>query len=129
MKIAKVFYHKEFSANESKKAYLKACKWVANNVVNKESDIGETFWKIYKTFEDKDKTTFRLDLYCMLDAKDEKYRFCKACKEHHSSFYSNNVYNCNECKMITYVDRIEARLDIKEQYRKERMEFLLNKKF
>lgn len=121
------FFEKEFTATESKKAYLKACKWVAVNVINKVTDIGETTWNITKVYEDEDKTTFKLTLYCTLGLEDEHKKFCENCKQMHSLFYVNEEYNCSRCNMITFYKRSKDRLEIKVGYRKERIGFLLEK--
>lgn len=127
MKIAEKFFSKEFTAVKSKDAYLKACKWVANNVVNKITDIGETFWKIEKIVEEDTKTTFRLELYCLLDTKEEVDKFCANCKSMHKAFFINENYNCNRCNMKAYVDRMRIKLDVKKEYRIERLNYLLKK--
>lgn len=128
MIIAGQFYTKEFTAVKSKDAYLKACKWVANNVVNKVTDIGETFWKIEKVVDESKKTTFKLELYYTLEVSDEIEKFCKNCKEMHKLFYINEHYNCDRCNMKTFVARIKIKMEIKEQYRKERLKYLLKDK-
>ena len=127
MKAATIFFSKEFSASESKDAYLKACRWVANNVVSKTTDIGETFWKIEKVLSTESKTTFKLELYCTIDMKEETKKFCERCKSFHKSFFINENYNCSRCYMMASSEGTKTKLKNKKQYRKERMNYILEK--
>lgn len=126
MKIAIKFFEKEFKSEESKNAYLKACKWVAKNIISK-VEIGETFWNINKV-ENASLPTFKLELYCMLDESEFRQGFCDKCQQFHKAFYINQFYNCNRCNMKTYTEYAESKLIIKKTYRKERLDYILNKK-
>jgi hypothetical protein len=127
MMVTEKFFTKEFTAVTSKDAYLKACRWVANNVVSKITDIGETLWKIEKVVETDEKVIYKLELYCTLETKEEVVKFCENCKSMHKLFYINEEYNCNRCNMKAFVERTKTKLEVKEQYRKERLNYLLNK--
>ena len=125
MNIAIKFYERNFEAENSKNAYLKACKWAATNVVNK-VEIGDTFWRIMKV-KDANLPTFKIELFCLLDEKASREEFCEKCKEFHRSFFINQFYNCNSCNMRSYTECLKSRLKIKKQYRKERIRYILEK--
>lgn len=111
---------KEFSDEDSKEAYLKACKWVATNIISKVEAGSDTFWNITKK-KDTRLPTFVLDVHTMIDSVDHEKSFCGSCKEFHNSFFINEEYNCNSCKFMAFTKQIEQRLVIKKQYRKEKM--------
>lgn len=120
LKISVLLVKKEFSSEISKDAYLKACGWVAKNIVSKEVEDGDTFWKITKK-KDANLPTFVLEVHAMIDSDEHKESFCGACKEFHNSFFINEAYNCNSCKFLAFHSQVEQRLAIKKQYRKEKM--------
>lgn len=123
MKVAVKFYEQQFSDKASKKAYLNACKWIAVNVINK-VEVGETTYTITKI--NADLPTFKLELYGLLDSNNIDSQFCEACKQFHRSFFVNQEYNCNVCKMKAYLDTIKQKVSIKRSYRKERLGYLIN---
>lgn len=125
MKIAIKFFEKVFKGEDSKDVYLKACKWIAKNVIST-VEIGETFWRIEKE-RDTDLPTFKLELYAMLDANETGEKFCIKCKEFHRSFFINQDFNCSRCNMKTYKNELEDKLSIKKQWRKERLKYILEK--
>lgn len=110
---------------DSKKTYLNVCKWVAKNIVSK-VEIGETFWKIEKVSK-SNLPAFRLELYAVLSEKEIQEKFCDKCRSFHSSFYINAQVNCSVCQMQNYIGGIAQKLEIKKNYRKEKLKFLLNK--
>ncbi|MCX7924150.1 MAG: hypothetical protein N3B21_19400 [Clostridia bacterium] len=121
MKLSVKFHQEEFSDELSgKEAYLKACRWVAENVIRNEVEIGETFWKIEKVKE-ASLPTFRLELYATLESGECTKSFCDRCKEYHSSFYLNQQYNCDACNFTAFKLQMEQKLRIKKAYRKERL--------
>lgn len=126
MKVAVKFHEQEFKSSESKKAYLKACKWLAKHVVSK-SEIGETFWKVIKV-EGTKTPTFIVELWAAIDDDDIEKSFCKSCKEFHSLFYLNQQFNCSKCNMKAYVKKIESKLMIKSGYRDERLKYIVEKR-
>lgn len=124
MKLTIKFWEEKFEHENSKEAYLSACKWAATNIVNK-VEIGDTFWRIIKV-EGASLPTFKLELFCLIDEGAHRKEFCDRCKEFHHSFFVNQFYNCNSCNMITYSKSLEKRLNIKKQFRKERIRFVLD---
>lgn len=121
------FFERDFTGKKYyKQAYMKACIWVAKNILSKQVEIGETYWKIAKV-ENADCPTCHLELYAMLDTKETEKSFCQSCKDFHCKFYINEEYNCNSCKMQAFKKQYENKLKIKQQYRKERLNNMLNK--
>ena len=126
MDISVKFFEKNFSSEHSKDAYLKACKWLAKYIISK-VEIGETFWKIDR-LPDTDLPTFKLELHAMLKETDFRKAFCDTCKSFHSSFYLNQQYNCDRCNMTSYYKQAEKKLEIKRQYRVERLKYIMEKR-
>lgn len=124
------FYERNFKAKNSKDAYLKACKFVASNIVSKGSkvEVTKVTWDITKveTKED-DLPTFRLSLYYKFDDTDFMKQSCKSCKEFHKSFFINEDYNCSRCNKIGYKKNIEQKLSIASEYFKKILDNELNK--
>ena len=104
MKTIIKFYEKDFVNLQGnlKSAYLKACKWVSSRIVSKEYNNRVT-WNISKVSE----TTIKLTVYAILDISGEKDKFCKICKDFHSSFFINEFYNCNTCKLDSFIKRMD----------------------
>lgn len=119
------FFEKQFSDENSKDAYLKACKWVVKYIISK-VEIGETFWNITKV-NDADLPTFNLALYAALNPDEVNSSFCDRCKEFHKSFYINQQYNCNTCNYTAFKKQMEQKLNIKKNYRKKRLRYILDK--
>lgn len=115
---------RSFSSKDSKKAYLKCCKWLAKNVVSKEKELGQNL--TYKVVKDKesDIPTFKVILYASLDENRVKEKHCEACKEMHNLFYINEQYDCNKCSVNSYQKRRENMLGILKSFLKEKIELL-----
>lgn len=119
------FFEKEFVAEESKKAYLRACRWLAKNVLSK-VEVGETLYNIKKV-NGANYPTFKLELYAAIDSSEFDTTFCGRCQEFHKSFFINQNYNCDKCNMKAHVKQIEQKLEIKRSFRLERLNYILNK--
>jgi hypothetical protein len=104
--------------------YKEACLWVGQNIVKHEVEIGETLWKITKVNEG-DYPTFRLELYCTIDASETCKNFCDHCKEFHSAFFLNQQYNCDACNYTAFKKQMEQKLKIKKDYRVEKLGYML----
>lgn len=124
MKISKVF-QKEFSDGNSKKAYLKACKWVAKNIISK-IEMSNSFIKYTKV--NNNPVVFRIEVCCAMDDNEFAGGFCERCKQFHKSFYINDQYNCSTCKMQAYRKQFDQKLKIKQKYLEERLNYILEKK-
>ena len=128
MKITEKFFTKDFKSNKSKKdAYLEACKFVASNIISKEKNNEKTFWSISQEKTDSKGFVYRLELYSVIDTSKDKESFCKTCKEFHRSFYMRDEPECSRCNVRTYLDRLNKKIKIKSQYRKEKLSYILNK--
>ena len=113
------FYEREFKAKDSKDAYLKACKFVASNVVSKGSKVeaSKVTWDIARIEkEEDDLPTFRLTLYYKFDDTQFMEQTCNACKEFHKSFFINENFNCSRCNKVGYEKNIEQKLMIGAEY-------------
>lgn len=111
--------HFDFSGDNSKETYLKACKWIAKNIVSKEDEFGDITFSIKKMIK-AGLPTFRVTLYASLDESEENNRMCTACKEVHNSFFKNSEM-CGTCRKEAFRARVTDRIAIKAQYIKERM--------
>lgn len=123
MEVMVKFYERDFSSSESKNAYLKACKWVAKHVISKEEELGITYYRITKSNE-SEKPTFTLELYCSIPTAEHQESFCRACKEFHSKFYINQQFNCDKCNHNAFKKQIRQKLNIKKNYRKEKLGYI-----
>lgn len=123
------FGEMDFSDEKPKEAYLQACKWVANNIMNGKVEVKDISWKINRVEDQYDLPTFRLELYTALNESDFVSDFCKRCKEFHKSFYINQEYNCDSCKMQGYRKQIKQRTEIKRQFAKEKLDYANNEKW
>lgn len=111
------FYEKTFKAKKSKDAYMKACKFVASNVVSKASKVeaAKVTWEILKE-EEADLPTFRLVLYAKFDDTEFMKQTCQACKDFHCSFFVNENYNCDRCNKVGYEKNVQQKLGIVTDY-------------
>ena len=120
------FHEEEFKAEKSKDAYLKACKWVALNIISKEVEVGETTFSIKKVIK-ADLPTFVVELYCSIEESTLNKSFCTKCIEFHSSWlYFDQDKLCNGCKMKAYLEDVKHKLSIKKSYRKKRLNHALD---
>lgn len=119
MNLSKKIFEKDFVGSNTKNAYLKACKWVAQKIIGK-VEVGETLWSIEKV--EASLPTFKLELHIMLDAKKTEKSFCERCKEMHKSFFINENYNCNRCNMKAFNKELDLKLKIKEGHRKNQLQ-------
>ena len=123
---AQKFFKKDFVGTDMQNAYFTASRWIAKNVVNKQSENPDIFWNLTKL--DKETATIRLTLYTMLPIDEQTNRFCELCKDMHKAFFVNENFNCDRCNMVTYKNRLEERIRIKAQFKKERLHYILDKK-
>lgn len=124
MEIITKFFAKEFSDETKKQAYLKACIWVAENIINGD-EISDVYWHVVR-IKNTDLPSFRLELFVMLDEKNFRHSTCERCKEFHSLFYMNQQFNCDACNMTAYLKQSESKLAIKKQFAKERLRKKMN---
>lgn len=121
MNVSMILLKKEFAHADSKTAYLKACGWMAKNIVSKVEASSDILFSIEKK-KDASLPTFILEVHTTIDAKEHQESFCGACREFSSSFFMNKSVDCNSCKYNAFTKQIDQRLVIKKEYKKERME-------
>lgn len=110
------FYSKTFSGSSMKEAYLKACKWVATNILADDEISKDVMWKITKS---KDLPTVVLDLYGTVNDAEHVKQFCSSCKQFHTLFYINQQQNCNNCNMMAYRSQAEEKGRLKKNYKRK----------
>ena len=127
MEYIKKFYERDFKSDDSKKAYLKACKFVASNIISKGSkvEVSKVTWDVVRV--EGDLPTFRLTLYYKFDDKEFMKQTCDACKKFHKSFFINENFNCNRCNKVGYEKNIEQKLLIGTDYFRKLLDDELNK--
>lgn len=115
---SKEFYKKSFTAEDMKKAYMKAVKWYATNVLSK-AEFKNVQVKFVK--EDKGESpTITIHLFAVQDGeKDVMEQHCQCCREAHHNFYMNANPICNQCSAKGFQARLEQRILIKEGWYKE----------
>lgn len=114
MEHATKFYSREFSGSTTKEAYLKACKWVAKNILTDNEIAQDVTWRITKS---EDLPLVVLELYAFVKDTEHVKSFCGACKQFHSLFYINQQQNCNGCNMMAYRSQAEKKGLIKKGYK------------
>ena len=115
------FYEQRFRADTSKEAYLRACKFVASNVISGSSKVeaDKVTWDVVRVESESGLPTFLLTLYCKFDDTEFMKMSCEACKQFHKSFFVNQDYNCSRCNKIGYEKNIQQKLLIvSEQFKK-----------
>lgn len=122
------FYERDFKDEDSKAAYLKACKFVASNVISKGSkvEVSKVTWNIQRVDDKGDLPTFRLELYYTFDDTQFMEQTCNACKEFHKSFFINQDYNCSRCNKVGYEKNVNQKLMIGAEYFRKLLENELN---
>ena len=121
------FYEREFKAEDAKRAYLKASKFVASNIISKGSkvEVSKVTWDIQRV-DEGDLPTFRLTLYYKFDDTEFMKRTCDACKEFHKSFYINENFNCDRCNKVGYEKNIQRTLLTGASYFRDLLDNELN---
>lgn len=127
MEYIRKFYERNFKSENPKDAYMKACKFVASNVISASSkvEVAKVTWDIHRV--EGDLPTFRLTLYYKFDDTEFMKKTCAACKEFHCSFFVNENYNCDRCNKVGYERNIEQKLVIGSEYFKKVLDDELNK--
>ena len=127
MEYIQKFYEREFRDEDPKKAYLKASKFVASNIISKGSkvEVSQVTWDVVRV--DGDLPTFRLTLYYKFDDTKFMEQTCEACKQFHKSFFINENFNCNRCNKVGYEKNIEQKLMIGADYLRQLLDNELNK--
>ena len=115
MNISIKFYETTFTGKDYKEAYLKACKWIASNIIANDEISRDVTWKITK---ENDLPSVGLKLYAVMNDNEHSNHFCKTCKEFHKLFYINQQQNCNGCNMQAYRSQADEKMRIKKAYKR-----------
>ena len=111
------FAKKQFTADNMKAAYMKAVKWVANNVLSKD-ELQDTLVKYEK---DEQYPTVTVHLFVEIPEKEIRKRHCEICKESHAHFYINEHTNCDWCNCKAYQRRTDDMLKNKRRFYHEQL--------
>ena len=114
---SKRIMRKEFSSTDSKKAYLDACKWYANHVVNNDEVSEKCSCSILRAYNnDTGIYTFTLELNVNVDEKEVKKKHCNICKETHSTLFKCDETNCNWCKLNAFDRRLDDTINVAAKF-------------
>ena len=118
MQYIQKFYERRFRADNAKDAYLRACKFVASNVISDASKVeaSKVTWDITRDKDEKGLPTFLLTLYYKFDDTEFMKQTCEACKQFHKSFFINEDFNCSRCNKVGYEKNVQQRLTTASEY-------------
>lgn len=118
MILSEKLFEKTFISKNTKDAFMKACKWIALNILNK-VEMGDITYRVIRI--ESDLPTFKLELFVNLEEKEFRDERCTRCKEFHRLFYINQDYNCSACRMMGYIDEAKGRLKAKKDYKNSKL--------
>lgn len=118
MQYIQKFYERRFRADNAKDAYLRACKFVASNVISEASKVeaSKVTWDVTRDKDEKGLPTFLLTLYYKFDDTEFMKQTCEACKQFHKSFFINEDFNCSRCNKVGYEKNVQQRLTTASEY-------------
>lgn len=131
MKITDKFFETTFSSSSgSKDAYLKACRWLAENVISKAEahDVQYTITKTEIERDGENLPAFKVELFCSLSEGEIRKKYCDMCYSFSHSMFAKREFDCSRCSMLGYNDKLKEKMVVKVGYRKERLRFLLKNK-
>lgn len=115
---SEVVYQKDFSGKNMKDAYMKACKWYANNILSND----ELHDMTAEYIKDNENSIVTLRVSTSIEEKDVKAHHCAICKETHKAFFISENTNCAWCKVDAYHRRVEDSLNNRRAYYKGKIE-------
>lgn len=118
MNYSVIVFEKSFSDDVSKNAYLKACKWLANNLYNKVELSESLYVQIIKNNEEKS-PTFVVKIFAKNSETKCKEDFCKKCRTINTVFYQVEKPNCDNCKANAFHKKMEKEIKTKRDFYKE----------
>ena len=120
---ASKLYQKVFHGNISKDTYLKACGWLAKNVISDEQINSNVTYSIEKGYDEESGTyLYTVTLFAKLNKEEIENRHCSICKELNGSFLMNEEIKCDWCKLQAYFRREDDMLKEKKRFIKWKME-------
>lgn len=97
---------KEFSDEQSKEAYLKACKWLAKNIYSRDEFAKYLVVNIEKKKKCK-LPTFVVKIYISINEDEVSELHCKMCRTKNNIFYQIDKTDCDFCVHTAYKRRLE----------------------
>lgn len=120
---ASKLYQKVFRGNKSKETYLKACGWLAQNVVSDEHINNNVTYSVVKSYDRESGTyLYTVTIFAKINKEEIEKRHCSICKEVNGSFLMNEQIKCDWCKLQAYFRREQSMLKEKKLFVKNRME-------
>ena len=127
-KYSEFVFEKEFTNEISKKAYLEACKWLAQNVYSK-PDLSKylivQILKETRKIKKKQMYIFKVRLFVSINENEVSEECCKKCKQLYTIFYCIDKPDCRTCKMNSYKRTLENNI----KNLKETLENKFNEEF
>ena len=116
-------FEKTFTNKISKKAYLEACKWLAQNIYGNVELASSVVVSIVKSKDEETQSpAFIVSVYVKNDEDELRKDFCNKCKTLHTIFYSIGGMNCTECKASAYHKKMDDDIKQKAKFVKEVLE-------
>jgi hypothetical protein len=109
-----------FQASSTKKAYMKAVKFVATKVLKVDD--------LLINYEVESTGVVTVKVYATLDEKDVLKRHCEICRETHKLFYMSDKKQCEDCNTLAFHRRLNELSKVKKQYTKNKMGDINEKK-
>ena len=107
-------FQKSFEHEVSKKAYLNACKWLAQNIYSNVELSKHVVVNIQKCANES--PTFVVSVYVKHNENDVREGFCKHCKTLHTIFYSIDGVVCSQCKANAYFKQLDKEIEQKASF-------------
>ena len=120
---ASKLYQKVFHGNISKDTYLKACGWLAKNVISDEQINSNVTYSIEKGYDEESGVyLYTVTLFAKLNKEEIENRHCSICRELNGSFLMKEEIKCDWCKLQAYFRREDDMLKEKKRFIKCKME-------
>lgn len=108
---------KEFGSEKHnlKDAYLKANKWYASAFLS-----NPKFTNLSVEYKlNRDEMKVKMIVYSSVNINEIQERHCKVCKELHTKVFENEFFNCNNCNLISFYNKIKEAGNKKRLYYKD----------
>lgn len=120
---ASKLYKKVFRGNKSKETYIKACGWLAKNIVSDEKINKNVAYTIEKDYDNNTGLyLYTVTIFAKLNKDDVEKRHCGICKELNGSFLMKEEIKCDWCKLQAYFRREQNMLKEKKLFLKKSLE-------
>ena len=120
---ASKLYQKVFRGNVSKDTYLKACGWLAKNIISDEHINSNVTYTIEKGYDNEVGCyLYTVTIFAKLNKDDVDSRHCSICREVNGSFLMNEEAKCDWCKLKAYHRREQDMVKEKKLFVKNKLE-------